>query len=294
MKDTPEISNYITELKDKLESLNWTLDGDPELLPSRSHVLLKFKVNTKYFLYRRAIRSPQQIKRQLIAHQIMGDNIGKVHYSDKYSIIIDYMIGQTVTPEANQITWKNLGRILSNIHQNPCSGFGPLILPDRGSYSSHYNFIYPDLINLRVIHQANLLSWDEINKLENYILNPPKSASPHTVICHSDVWPQNVIFDSESQKTSLIDWEQISSNHPEYDLFAFANNTHPDSDNIFKTILSGYQQPLNPDLINYFILLTNVSRFDNINNPLIESLATKIQSLKPLFINSAIKNPTYP
>lgn len=279
-----EPPHYLSEFSDTIKNLDWTLDDKPELVPARAHILLKFKVNNHSFLYRRAKLSPQQIQRQLFACQIMGDIVSKVHFADKYCIIQDYIEGQIVTPNSSDIAWEKLGELLSKIHENPCSGFGPLVSTTDGSYSTHYNFIYPDLASLLIIHRAKILSSTELNKLENYLLSPPESASPHTVVCHSDVWPPNIIFNPETQNLGLIDWEKVSSNYPEYDFLGFANISHPNSTKIYNTILKNYQHNLNQDLINYYIVLLTTSRFNSLDNPHIESLTAKIQSLKPHFL----------
>ncbi|PCJ16467.1 MAG: hypothetical protein COB02_16130 [Candidatus Cloacimonadota bacterium] len=270
--------NHLSQFKNTLRKIQWKLNNPPQFLNTHRHIIFKFSSDKKTFIYRKAKFSSDQIKRQVIANQLFKEYTPKILFYNDDCIIEEYIIGQNLHLNTEPHIWQQFSTILSNIHAINSSNYGVLKTISSGIYNSFKDFIKPDLQKFPIIYNQKVISSKEIKQLEEYILNPPPSGTPNQRVCHGDIWPANIIYNKKTSKITLIDWENISSLSPEYDLYGFSESTHPKVVKIYKDIKKYYNQPLNQELIDYYGLLFIVSRYSSVTD----------YQQKPIALNNAL------
>lgn len=265
---TLAFAGFLIEIQDYFswvmtEKLKWEVD-QVQVTFGHGNVLLRFNYLGDMFVFRVPKYGQFQIKNQRRAQAFFGDEsfFPDVVYYDGKCIIERFILGEKLGKQDNGADYFYLGQALAKIHQTSSEGFGHLTHSNVGDEVSSLVYYNQRLDNgWAMIEHKNLVSPDVLRRLKNEThLRLEKIDTQTKVLCHGDVWRENVIYNPDTCQLKLIDWEGIGSFTREMDL-AFLHRNYV-SESQRSLFLDGYSHSVDQSMVAFYSLLRIVVNFN--------------------------------
>jgi thiamine kinase-like enzyme len=265
---TDLFAEFLLEIQDYFnwvmaEKLNWNV-ANVQITFGHGNVLLKFEQAGETFVFRVPKFGTFQIKNQRRAQAFFGEEafFPDVVYFDGKCIIERFIEGEKLGRQTDGSDYFHLGQALAKIHQTPAQGFGHLTHANVGDEESALVYYQERLENgWALIEQKQLLTNDVLKRLQKEtLLRLSKIDGLPKVVCHGDVWRENVIYNASTEQLKLIDWEGVGAFTREMDL-AFLHRKYVTKEQRVR-FLEGYNSSVDSSMVAFYSLLRIVVNFN--------------------------------
>ena len=243
------------------EKLGWA----PENLrinQGRNNVVIGFEANDQAYLFRVPKYGPTQLARHQRAMQQFGHFafVTEQVYHDQQCMIEHFVPGNNLNREAPEAAYIELAKALNYIHAQSAQGFGPISSDNRltGIHRNAMEHYLPPLTDMIQTLMAQLPEKADVLQqvFQQWQLTLRNSDSSAVVLCHGDLWSDNVIYDTESGSLKLIDWDTFGVYHREKDLHFLLSDDVPES---YKQVFfQHYKYQTDPILMSWYRLTMNI------------------------------------
>lgn len=242
------------------ERLGWT----PENLrinQGRNNIVLGFEWQAQRYLFRVPKHGHKQLEQHALAVQHFGhfDFFIDQVYADSKCIIERFAPGDSLNHDAPEAAYIALAKALNKIHSNTAKHFGPMsskILNHGEHFSASDHYLAPMTDAIRSLSMEIPDQAQEFHRLFQLWQLTLRGIKKPTVICHGDLWSDNVLYDPEAEKLTLIDWDTFGVYHREKDLHFLLSDDVP---SVYKKrFFEVYDYDVDLALMSWYRLTMNV------------------------------------
>lgn len=217
-----------------------------------SSLVIRFRVEKEYFIFRVPKYSQRQIRAYLLAYQhfsatgLMPEKI----YHDEKCVVERLVPGHELTERlVGDCELEKLAAALLSLHLIPAIGFGRIVYGCEGenkSLADCFSTYVEKGINW--LEEHGVMDDMRLSHLREIMAVLPEPAEKNVFICHGDMSAPNIIVDSD--RVRFVDWDGLCAFPREYE-FSYLN-IEPKFHHHMKRLIYLYGHPLNVNLINYF------------------------------------------
>jgi hypothetical protein len=244
------------------ERLEWQVLERPSYTVGNGNVVLRFRTAQGLFLFRVPRFSQLQLRSLALARLHFGELglMPELVYRDGKCEIERYMRGLPLSAGVSDETLQGLARQLAAVHQLPAMGCGRLVHGRVGTYADVATWLAETPVTVhsgrRHAEQADApLDAEETEAAaalsERMRHPPPQLLQAPCVVCHGDLWRENIVVGPEGE-TTLIDWDMLGAYPREADLVLLVN---ADLDARQKALfLQAYGHPVDAESLQWWNL----------------------------------------
>lgn len=263
-----QFAGFLIEIQDYFEfitseKLKWSVEN-VEITFGHGNVILRFWHSNECYVFKVPKFGQFQIKSQRRAQTFFAETsfFPQVVYFDGKCIIEKFIDGEKLGRDPDCFDYQNLAIALSEIHSQPAEDFGHLIYANVGAEKSSLTY-YAERLDMgwSLIAKKGLLKKEIFTRLQKETIerlrkidNQPK------VLCHGDVWRENVIYNPSSGDFKLIDWEGIGAFTKEMDL-SFLHRVYV-TDQQRAIFFKHYEHEVDMSMIAFYSFLRIVVNFN--------------------------------
>lgn len=203
-----------------IKKLGWD-PIDVKITQGTNNVVIGFSYLDARYIFRVPKYGIRQLKTVMCIRRILGGKpyfIDVIYYDDK-CLIERFVNGKFLDKNADSEGFIQLAKVMTDIHNLSGENFGPLKYKNIGiaeSFQSYY------LHNIDTIWDANspYLNFEsnKLDELKKYWYSVLLNTKSEAVICHGDLWHNNIFYCNNNQLVTLIDWDRCGIYHREKDL----------------------------------------------------------------------------
>lgn len=249
------------------ERLGWAEPREVKFKVGAGNVVIRFRHDDEYFIFRVPKYSRRQIRSYLLAYNhfssfgLMAEKV----YHDERCVIERFLPGYNpLSGQFGEQDLKLLALSLRRLHQIPAEGFDRIIYNNCGQYKK-LSECFSSYVEkgLSWLEEQNVLDKVRLQHLRSVMSNHNLAAEPVCVICHGDMSAANILIDRDAVR--FIDWDGICAFPREYD-FSYLN-VDPGFRKWMDDLISYYGLPLNRELIDYFSFGNILRTLCTVNDP---------------------------
>jgi hypothetical protein len=225
------------------------------------NIVIGFKFLEQGYIFRVPLQGIHQLKTIMCIRQKLNGKsyfIDVLYYDDK-CLIERYADGQLFDGSSDPYAFTKLAAVMADIHRFPGRKFGPLVYENVGIANDFKSYYLKNIEKAwdKVEHLIKLESKD-LQILKNHWYSVLQECDGELVICHGDLWRNNIFYSDDTKRIILIDWDTCGIYHKENDL-RFLLNKHitEDQRNAFFT---HYPYDVDEHLL-YWYRLTNQLKY---------------------------------
>ena len=203
------------------EKLGWK-PTNIKINQGKGNIVIGFESQGQGYVFRVPKYGIRQLQIIMCIRRTLGDKpyFPNVFYYDDKCLIERYVDGERLSESTSPDVFAKLAAIISDIHSLPGRGFGPLRYKNYGiadDIESYYTeeYFQEEWNNIRQHIQPDP---EILQTLQRYWRSLLHRKGGEFVICHGDLWCDNALYDDESAKLTLIDWDTCGIYHREKDL----------------------------------------------------------------------------
>lgn len=221
-----EFEAFLTEIDEHFQyvinsRLRWKVT-DLFISRGNNNIVIKFNFDTNDYVFRVPIHGRYQLDAVEKAARIFaGSNFfNRIIYSDYRCLIEPFVSGNNLGSSDNLDDFRALGSALSKIHSHSSEGFGWLKTTSLGVDSDIDAYFSKNIMQpWHNFQKSGLVTQNLTNFLNNFLLESISILKEKSlVVCHGDIWSNNVFYDPIKERIKIIDWDSIGSYSVEKDL----------------------------------------------------------------------------
>lgn len=268
-----DFAHFIYEIYDHFDlvviaKLGWK-PTNIKITQGTNNIVIGFSYLAQNYIFRvpkygiRQLKAIMCIRQQLNGKPYFPDIL---YYDDK-CLIEQYADGKFLDELSDPNAFAKLASVMADFHSLPGCKFGPLMYKNFG-VADDFQSYYPQNFNK---------FWDKMEQNIQFERNVLKLLKSHwrcvlqgcndePVICHGDLWHNNIFYSNDSKKITLIDWERCGVYHREKDLrFLLSQSITKEQRNTF---LTHYPYEVNEKLMHWYELTSQLKycRLEDIQN----------------------------
>lgn len=255
-----EVLGYFDEVV--RHNLGWSPDNI-KINQGKNNLVIAFDVEQKRYLF----RVPKYGNKQLQVYHMAAQQFSKhaffptLAYIDSKCMIEHFAVGQNLEQGSSAEAYKALAKALNKIHCLPAKGFGHLLEQNKGVDGSAFEHYMP--LMTESIKQLSQLLPNQANIIRHvFLLWQIKLRSNNTpvVLCHGDLWSNNILYDVTGKHLTIIDWDTCGAYHREKDLHFLLSEGVPEK--YTRHFFEHYDFDVDTVLMSWYRLTMNVIYYD--------------------------------
>lgn len=238
-------------LKNKLK---WQ-PQDIKINQGYNNLVIAFSYQQKRYIFRVPKFGQWQLKNYMRAANLVNhyDFFPARIYIDGQCMIEHFVAGTQLNNTSDLKAYLKLAEHLNQLHTHAGKGYGSLLIDNQGinkniieHYSTKMLVTWEDLLplfdNQTHTYQTLKLLWQQ--KL--------KSVNTMPVLCHGDLWQNNLIYNKATNQLTLIDWDTCGIYHREKDLYFLLDKKITPA--CRQAFFEHYKHPVDTQLLAWFRL----------------------------------------
>jgi len=252
-----EFCHFIYEIYEHFDlvitqNLGWKAI-DVKINQGTNNIVIGFSYLGDRYIFRVPKIGIQQLKTIMCIRQELNGKpyfIDIVYYDHK-CLIERYAEGELLSEFSSPHSFAELAVVMGDIHSYSGEKFGPLIYSNVGAANDFQSYYVKGIDKVWAEMEKYLkFEQNKLSMLKHYWNLVLEETNSDPVICHGDLWHNNIFYSTDSQKITLIDWERCGVYHKEKDLrFLISKSVTEEQRNIF---LANYPYDIDDRLLHWY------------------------------------------